>query len=100
MAMRVVKCIVTEGEPILGHQPEFKRNCVEEGKLIQAGVIPTAWVKRGYLEMCDAHKRKMFGFTTKEKAQWVLTTGSEAEIGHMVRRMIEAGLNPRKYMKQ
>jgi len=50
-----------EGEPIPGHQPEFQSDCVEEDKLIEIGVIPEAWVKRHYLEVCDAHKRKFEG---------------------------------------
>ena len=89
----------TEGEPIPGHQPEFQRDCVEEDKLMEIGVIPEAWVKRHYLEMCDAHKRKSEGYTVKEKAKWELNACSAAWRRHIRRRMLEVGLNPEDYLK-
>jgi len=94
-AIKVVDC---REEAIPGHKPKFRRNCIEEDRLVEAGVIPLAWVKQGYLGMCDAHKQKIFRFTVKEKARWDLTTGGEAHTGHTIRKMVEAGLNPKKYL--
>ncbi len=90
---------IIKDEPIAGHQRLFKRDCVEEDKLIEIGIIPQAWVKRKYLEMCDSHKRMSEKYTIKEKAKWDLTMGDTAATSHIRRCMLEIGLNPKKYLR-
>lgn len=63
--------------PVEGHQDKFEGDLDCEYRVSK--ILPSTWIKNGYWNYCEAHRKRLFGYTTREYIRMCLWGGKPGQ---------------------